>query len=273
MRIPRPGIAVRAAVLPLAALAAAAISPAPVASQASDRATDAPAADTADRPLVTDRPDFTESAAAVRRSQLEAGYTLTVADPADTHRLGEALLRVPAVPGLELRLGLPSLVWDARSPTEDGFGDASVGAKLELVRSGGAPGRPDVAVLGGTSLPVGTRGAEGAVPEARLAASMPLSSRTGLGVNVGVARPDDADGRFSELIGSVALGVDAGGGLGVFAEVYGLERTDGRPGASFVDGGVTYAVGPDLQLDARVAAPLDGAGPDLEVGLGVSVRR
>lgn len=254
----------RAALLVL--LAAAVGHPGPAAGQ------DA-AADTAPPPMVTDRPDFTESAVVVRSSQLEAGYTLVAADPADTHRLGEALLRLPAASGLELRLGAPSYLWDDRPPTADGFGDASVGAKLELVRSGGAAGRPDVALLAGTSLPVGERGAEGPAPEARVAAALPLGPRVGIGVNAGMARPEDADGRFSELIGSVALGVDAGAELGVFAELYGFERAGGRPGSSFVDGGITYGVGPDLQLDARVVAPLEGAEQDVQVGVGVSVRR
>ena len=231
------------------------------------------AEDTARPPMVTDRPDFTESAVAVRSGQLEAGYTLVAADPGDTHRLGEALLRLPAAPGLEVRLGAPSYLWDDRPPTDDGFGDASVGAKLELVRGGGAAGRPDVALLAGTSLPVGDRGAEGPAPEARVAAALPLGARVGIGVNAGLARPEDDDGRFSELIGSVALGVDAGGGLGVFGEVYGFERGGGRSGSSFVDGGVTYGVGPDLQLDARVVAPLQGTQQDVQLGVGMSVRR
>lgn len=223
------------------------------------------------RPMVTDRPDFTESAVAVRRFQLEAGYTLTSDDAADEHRLGEVLLRIPAADGLELRLGLPS--WEGSGPPgdEDGFADATVGAKLELVR-GGTEGRPRVALLAGTGLPIGDRGSEGAAPEARLAASMPLSPRLGLAVNAGAASPEDPEGRFAELVGSVALGMELGSGFGVYGELYGFERTEGRPSDTFADAGVTWGAGPDLQLDVRVAVPLDGDGRDFALGAGISAR-
>lgn len=281
-RRPRPGRAPDRATVGRGALAAlllaAAAVPGPGRAQADtpgDRGRDGAAGDTvADRrPLVTDRPDFTESARAVRRLQLEAGYTRIGGDPTDTHRLGEALVRVPAVPRLELRVGVPSLLWEAGGAADGGLGDASLGAKLELARGGGGPGRPELAVLAGTSLPVGDRGAEGPVPEVRLAAGAPLADRVGIGVNLGAARPEDAAGRYVEMVGSLALGVEAGGGLGVYAEVYGLEPTGGRPAASFVDGGLTWGIGPDVQLDARVAAPVAGEGREPRVGVGLSLRR
>lgn len=223
------------------------------------------------RPMVTDRPDFTESAVAVRRLQIEAGYTLTPDGATDDHRVGEVLLRIPAVDRLELRLGLPS--WEGSGPPgiDEGFGDASVGAKVELVR-GGTTGRPRVALLAGADLPVDDRGSEGAVPGARLAASMPLSPRLGLAVNAGAASSEDPAGRFAELVGSVALGLELGGGLGVYGELYGFERTGGRPADGFADAGVTWGLGPDLQLDARVAVPLDGDGEDFALGVGISAR-
>lgn len=224
--------------------------------------------DTAAAPMVTDRPDFTESAVAVRRVQLEAGWTVETAAGADAHAVGEALVRIPAARGLELRVGLPS--WLAvGAPAEDGFGDASVGAKLELA---GADGGPGVALLAGTSFPVGERGSEGPAPQALLAVDVPLGPRLGLGLNAGAASPEDAAGRFVEAVGSVALGLDAGGALGVFAELYGLGRSDGREDEIVADGGLTLALSPDLQLDARVGVPLEGGGRDLEAGAGLSVR-
>lgn len=228
--------------------------------------------DTATPPMVTDRPDFTESAAAVRRVQLEAGWTVEAADGADAHTVGEALLRIPAARGLELRVGLPSWRADGSVPTEDAFGDASVGAKLELARGGADGGGPDLALLAGASFPVGDRGSEGPAPEARLAAAVPLGPRLGLGLNLGAASPEDAAGRFVEAVGSVALGVDAGGGVGLFAELYGLGRSEGRDDEIVADGGFTFALSSDLQLDARIGVPLDGGGRDLEAGAGLSVR-
>lgn len=227
--------------------------------------------DTAAAPMVTDRPDFTESAVAVRRVQLEAGWTVETAAGADAHTVGEALVRIPAARGLELRVGLPS--WLAiGAPASDGLGDASVGAKLELAGDGPGADGPDVALLAGTSFPVGVRGSEGPAPEALLAVDVPLAPRLGLGLNAGAASPEDAAGRFVEAVGSVALGLDAGGAVGVFAELYGLGRSDGREDEIVADGGLTLALSPDLQLDARVGVPLEGGGRDLEAGAGLSVR-
>jgi hypothetical protein len=49
-----------------------------------------------DEPLVTDRPDFTESAATVTRgrTQVEMGYTFTSAGDFDEHAMGELLVRI-----------------------------------------------------------------------------------------------------------------------------------------------------------------------------------
>lgn len=224
-------------------------------------------------PLITDRPDFTESAVAVRRAQLEAGYTVTVGGGADVHRVGEVLLRVPAARGLELRVGLPSFVGDDDPLAEDGFDDALLGAKLELAGGAESSSGADVALLAEARLPVGERSAEGVEPGGRLSVGLPVSARLDLGVNLGAASVEDGAGRFGELVGTVAAGLDLGSGLGLYGELFGFARTDGRSGASFADGGLTYALGPDLQLDARVEVPLHGAPEDLSFGVGISARR
>ncbi len=229
--------------------------------------------DTAAAPMVTDRPDFTESAVAVRRAQLEVGWTVATAGGGDRHRLGEALVRIPAVSGLELRVGLPSWTGDGRPGAADGFGDASVGVKLEL--AGGAAGSGDggrLAVLAGTRFPVGDRGSEGPRPEARLAGALPLAPRLALGANLGAAAAEDGAGRFAEALASAALGWEVGGPWGLFLEAYGIARSDGRADEAVVDGGVTLRLSPDLQLDARVGVPVHRGGRDLEAGAGLSVR-
>lgn len=280
-RSPRAAAAVLCALLSAAAPAGEAAAR-PPAGQAAGSASVGPAAavasaggpaDTVERAMVTDRPDFTESAVAVRRPQLEAGYTFDRSDGIGTHTLGEALLRIPAAASLELRAGLSSYRWTASDEGEEGFTDASVGAKLELV-GGDAGAVPTVALLGAASLPVGAVGRAGVQPEGRVALAWTISHRVGLGANLGAAWRDDDRGRFTELVGSLALGVDAGGGIGLFVETYGVEPTGGgRPGASYVDGGLTLGLGPDLQLDARLGAGLGESAGDVVGGVGVSVRR
>lgn len=271
-RSPRAAAAVLCALLSAAAPDGEAAAR-PPAGQAAGSASVGGPADTVDRAMVTDRPDFTESAVAVRRPQLEAGYTFDRSDGIGTHTLGEALLRIPAAASLELRAGLSSYRWTASDEGEEGFTDASVGAKLELV-GGDAGAVPTVALLGAASLPVGAVGRAGVQPEGRVALAWAISHRVGLGANLGAAWRDDDRGRFTELVGSLALGVDAGGGIGLFVETYGVEPTGGgRPGASYVDGGLTLGLGPDLQLDARLGTGLGESAGDVVGGVGVSVRR
>src|SRR5688500_18432971 len=89
----------------------------------------------AQEPLITHRPDFTESASVVGRSrvQLEGGATLTRAGEVDELAVGEILLRIGIAPRLELRLGANSHVWiDGPDGELDGFEDATLGAKLLL---------------------------------------------------------------------------------------------------------------------------------------------
>ncbi|HKY61551.1 MAG TPA: transporter, partial [Gemmatimonadota bacterium] len=81
-------------------------------------------------PLVTDRPDFTESAVTVPRGdvQLESGYTFTRSDEEDEHSLGEVLARIGLVERLEARIGFGSHAWiTAAGNDPSGFEDPSVG--------------------------------------------------------------------------------------------------------------------------------------------------
>jgi len=85
---------------------------------------------TLDEPLITDRPDFTESTDAVPRGhlQLEAGYTFTYdrekLDRTRDHTSPEILLRIGLVDRLELRLGWAGYSWtETRFETESEDGD------------------------------------------------------------------------------------------------------------------------------------------------------
>lgn len=227
-----------------------------------------PASLGAQEPLVTDRPDFTESASSVvpGRVQLEAGATLDRVDDENAVTLGEALFRIGVVPGLEARVGVPSWI-DAGEAS--GLDSGFLGAKAELPAGAGW----DLALLVGTTVPIGDDevASDEWEPEAVLAAGRDLSETTGLGVNLGWGRPSDGEERIDEWRGSVAAGFDLGGGWGAYGEAFGFV-TDGDAGPAFLDAGVTRLLGPDLQLDARVGAGLFDAAGDAFVGVGVSKR-
>lgn len=227
--------------------------------------------------LVGDRPDFTESAVTVGagRVQLEAGATLTEAGRVTELTAGEALLRLGIGERWELRLGLNSYARvDLLGGAElEGFEDPSLGAKLALLDPG--DGGTALALLFGSSIGVGDDevGSDEEQPEVKLLLGVPLAGQAELGVNVGYARPVDGGRRFGQLVASVAAAWPVADRVGVFVEVYGFSReAPGGPESTYFDGGVTFALGPDLQLDARAGTGLSGNDVDLFLGAGV-VRR
>lgn len=242
--------------------------------------------------LVTDRPDQTESPVAVPAGlvQVESGLTLTV------HDAGPYETRIVEGPGTLVRVGLGRraelrLAWDGwidedRDPddeqlgerTRDGAGDGEVGVKVGLRSEAGA--WPETALLVGVSLPVG----DGAFssdrldPAIRLAFGHTLTERLSLGYNVGVdwsSEPGDEGVRetFSRLVYTVALGTALTERLGAFVELFGVEPVDAPAGSEVsVDGGLTYLLRPNLQLDLSAGAGLNEEAPDAFVGAGVSYR-
>jgi len=229
-------------------------------------------------PLVTDRPDFTESAAVpgAGRVQLEGGWTVEGAGDARAHSLGEVLLRIGIGDQLEARVEPGSWVSadDGEGGETSGLDDAGLGFKVLLFRAQ-SPAVPDGALLVSTSVPTGDDeiGEPGWQPEARLALGWELSESWSLGANAGWGRPQDGGERFDQAVGSVALGRSLGGPWGAFLELYGLAPSGpDADDAAYVDGGFTLGLGPDAQLDIRAGAGLTDASADWLFGLGFARR-
>jgi hypothetical protein len=230
-------------------------------------------------PLVSDRPDFTESPETVPagRFQVEAGYTFSKRGKDEEHALGELLLRIGLMPDVELRLAGNSYVW-LNSPSGDaqGFEDMSVGVKIKLVEGSGELTRPEVAVIVATSLPTGDDdfGEDGSQPGIKLALAWDLSERISLASNLNYTYASTGGDRFHQFSGSLSLGYRLSERWGCYIEYFGFvpERENG-PNASFFDGGLTYLINDNLQLDARVGIGVFNAeSPDYFTGFGVSWR-
>ena len=230
-------------------------------------------------PLVTDRPDFTESALTVFpwHLQIEMGYTAARVQGETEHSVGEILVRVGLADRLEARVGLNSFAWVAAEGNDpQGLEDVSLGAKINFVRAKPGTAVPDFGLLVSASFPTGADDlGEGAhvLPVAVLAAGLDVTDWMSAGANVGWGYLDDGAGRYSQFSASLALGFSLAEWLGAYAEYFGLApELDGGPDSHFLNGGFTFLLSRDVQLDARAGFSVDDAETDLFAGAGLAFR-
>lgn len=255
-----------------------------------------PAQGQSPEPLVTDRPDATESTVTVAPGfvQLEFGWTVSEITEERTeertHTAPELLARIGLVPRVELRIGVASWMFvretaEAESDRDNGIGDTEVGFKLRLADSRGV--FPAIALLGALSLPTGDRGfsSERADPSFRFAFSHDIGERVAVGYNVGavwVSEEEAVSGAESDrqsrdlqgdLLYTITVGVGLTHRLGAFVEAFGFTALESeRSDRQALDGGLTLLLAPNLQLDVRVGVGLDSDAEDWFTGLGLSVR-
>jgi len=231
-------------------------------------------------PMITDRPDATESSSIVPRRYLQVesgGYyesfregnrTLT------TYGYNTTLLRYGLLENLELRMG-----WDYREDhtrvsgiaprTLRGLSPLLLGVKVAITEE--KMGWPKTALLGHVSLPffAGSdyRPATTAV-DIRFAFSHTLGEKSSLGYNVGAeVGGDDPQLRY---LYSLSYGYAMTSALGFYAELYGDFPEHG--GADhYWDVGATYLLTHNVQFDATLGRSIT-RGQDLLVSAGISFR-
>jgi hypothetical protein len=225
--------------------------------------------------LVTDRPDQTESATVVPRGllQVETGLLIAHESQARRYELPGTLVRIGLGGRTELRVGHAGIVGGAGSR---GAGDSEVGAKVNLMAQPDR-WRPELAILGGLSLPTGDDGfsSEGVDPSFLVSFANDLSPRVALGYNVGAAWESSPDrpARAASVVFSSSLGFSPTDKLGTFLELFGARPTAGDTGTALsVDTGVTFLLTKTIQLDAFAGKRLRGSADDRFVGTGLSFR-
>ena len=240
--------------------------------------------------LVTDRPDQTESSETVSPGyfQMEIGWTHAEEDngargTADS--FPESLLRMGVVENLEFRIGYSGYQWEGFNYKDnffeenDGCSDTEVGMKLKLWEE--KDWLPQTALLTHLSLPTGQApfSSERPDPSYRFAFAHTLTERLSLGYNLGQAwetSEDDLGDRDtrSVFLYSVALGISLTDRLGTFVEFFGdipTGSSGGKPANSF-NGGFTYLLADNVQLDIASGLGLSDSADDWFIGLGISFR-
>ena len=232
-------------------------------------------------PLVSDRPDFTESTSTVDPGhiQAEGGYTFSRSAGDRSNSAGEILARIGLARWAELRLEPGSYSWvTSPSGKQSGREDGEIGTKLRLHNAADdSPSLvPEVSVILKSSIPTGAAvyREKRLQPVVELATEWTLASRVGLGTNIDMARPVDDDGkRYTEYAVSASFGFDLSARFGAFAEAYGfVPENSGSKRTGYLDTGLTAALSADLQFDVRAGIGLNGTPPDYFVGAGI-VRR
>jgi hypothetical protein len=107
-------------------------------------------------------------------------------------------------------------------------------------------------------------------PLMRLTAATPLAEGLNLGVNLGMEW--DGGGGPTSAIYTAAIGASLTETMGWYGEVYGFIPDDGSRSDHRVNGGVTWLLNDDLQLDAALGVGVTGEPKPWFVGVGVSYR-
>jgi len=233
-------------------------------------------------PLVTDRPDHTESSSVVPAGtlQIETGMVyesdrFTSGDfstSVKSFNMATTLLRYGLTDFFEFRIGSEYLLQktenNAGQETLKGVNGLDLGTKIFLVNEEGYV--PETSFILHVNFPVGNDAFhdDKILPTMLFAMSHSLSEKIGLGYNLG---GEWTEAEEINYLYSVAIGVELTGKLSGFIESYGASSKD-DPSSLIVDTGVTYLVKPTLQLDTSIGYSLSEESPDWFINAGFSWR-
>lgn len=218
------------------------------------------------QPLVTDRPDFTESPFVVPLGsvQVEAGLTRRLDRRLSETSGPEALIRWSPATRFEIRVEPPGYI---RGKSLRGYTDAGIGTKVEVGRFRSW----SVGAIASLGLPTGDDGVSVGrlVPGLTLAAGRDLANAWSVGTQGSIVRPVVGGGVV--LASTLVVGRGFSPKLGAFLEVA-TEREPSAAAVTVVHAGFTFLLSPLLQFDIHAIRGLAGTDGSNAVGLGVSTR-
>jgi hypothetical protein len=237
--------------------------------------------------IETDRPDFTESTSTVGKGvlQFEGGYTYTRAPegkPAlNEHDLPELLIRYGVAERLELRCAWEGVVWNrsdrnATDPlNETGCTDADFGFKYAMTKQD--KWRPATSIIAAVTAPWGspTQSNQQVGCVINYVYSWELSKKLALAGSTNHSWATEADDWFSYIGQSLSLQYELTDRVGVFNEFYALFRRESENNGTqcYYDGGLTYLVTKNFQLDWRAGWGLTDSSDRFFTGCGLAFRR
>jgi hypothetical protein len=225
--------------------------------------------------LTPDRPGFTNGSDTVApgRVQIEMGITRTKDASANGGRQAtdapQALIRTGLNDKTELRLTLPDYIWP--SGGESGFGDGAVGLRYKFYQS--KDGNTKLALTPSLSVPVRSAVTSSGHldPTLSLNGQTTSGARWSLQSNLMLSYPTQNGGRVTDYTASGEVSYALSGLLSVYGDYY-YDAPVGGPPSPIADGGFTYRVGKNIQLDIGTGRGLGGNAPVQFYGGGVAVR-
>jgi hypothetical protein len=242
-----------------------------------------------EEPLEADRPDFTECSTTVgyRRLQIESGYTYTQAIGGDrthdAHDLPELLLRYGVAERLEFRFAWDEgMLFDryrdrdsGHVVNENGSTDVHAGFKYAITKQD--KWRPQTAIIISVSAPVGVVAfsSRQADPLVNFLYSWEFTKKLSLNCSTGSLWTAESGDHFSRLFQSASVEYEITEKLHVYNEWFAFfhrDSSDNRP-QHYYNGGLTYLVTPNFQLDWRAGLGLNSVSDGFFTGCGLTIRK
>ncbi len=224
-------------------------------------------------PIVTDRPDFTESAVVVpyRWMQIESGLTYQWTRQSFSLGLPETLFRISTGPKSELRLGLPDYGWaNSNGSRSNGIGDTYIGAKFQL---GPFENGDEFALIPAVTLPSRASGfSSGTVdPELKVCWGRALSDVWGVSAMAYGLYTCDEFGSVFVFQQTLSFSKAISSRSGIFFEYAGSFAAR-MNSAHVLHAGVVYRTSPNSQFDLHAGFTMNGSDREPFLAAGYSIR-
>lgn len=236
---------------------------------------------TSNEPLVTDRPDATESSSTVGKGvlQFETGGIYESYEnnniKTENYTYNTMLIRYGILDNMELRLGwdfvegITKVNGNKLNNVTSGLSPLLLGMKVDITEENGL--MPEIALISHV-FPVFSASTdyrpEHTGVDFRFSLSHTLSEKSSLGYNIGAEWGNDSP--EATCVYTLAYGYSITDRFGMYAEVYG-DLPEDHSANHYWDAGMTYLVSNDLQLDAYVGTSIT-EGQDILLGIGFSYR-